>query len=810
MRRFRAQLAAIASLALALGVLVSPVHTEPAFAATNNLTISTGTSSNVTLSAGVFTATANPAVLNVGELVTALGDGSIEVRASGSITVAADVISTTSDSLTLEAGVDIVVNNAVTISTNGGNIVLQSAAVASPTAGSIRLGSVNNTTGSLISNGGDITLSGGADAATGFALASGPITGGKPSAGVAVFGFTLNAGGGNILVRGSSSRTGSEATRGVLLDESGDGQPNFQTTGSGSIQILGEGSSSTTGQSSWGVNIRAASFSSGSGDIRIEGFVGNTSTSVNRRGISSEGAFNITSTSGDIVLLDRTNAAGHSATYFVLNSTMTTSGEVRIIGNKFENIVQPLIFDTPKATIEAFDAPSFTSALILGDVNATNAQRLDVGHVGNTANVTVSHPLSVGGVANIHGESISINKKFTATSRMSLFATTAVTQAEAIEAPQLSLHGAANFTLNDADNIVGVVAAGSQASPVGQLSLTDKQGGLLIGDVNSLSGVTATGAVSIATTSGDLEVNRPVESALATGDAVKLFANRSALVDDVGDGQILLSGTGTVIVEAGARGLLYSGEKSVSTGLVALVGAANVREQVESSTDLTTLASPIAATGLFALFRVASPDVIAGPTPSYTGPVLESFSTRSVDACQGTVVTITGTRLSGITSATVQGKRAAVIENTADRLVIRTPAGLTAGANQSLVITSAAGTLTHQNAFNVVGSSEVASCALDTTKGFWTQAQADGRTIKIYAKNPVGSGKVQFIVDGREIAWVRAIDATDPKLRVITTDGPMAGVSYLVRTISLNPGKNRIEIRVNGERVWRVTYLPRG
>ncbi len=196
--------------------------------------------------------------------------------------------------------------------------------------------------------------------------------------------------------------------------------------------------------------------------------------------------------------------------------------------------------------------------------------------------------------------------------------------------------------------------------------------------------------------------------------------------------------------------------------------------------------------------------------PNYTGPVLESFSTRSVDACQGTMVTITGTRLSGITSATVQGKRAAVIENTADRLVIRTPAGLTAGANQSLVITSAAGTLTHQNSFNVVGSSEVASCALDTTKGYWTQAQADGRTIKIYAKNPVGSGKVQFIVDGREIAWVNAVDANDPKLRVITTDGPMAGVNYLVRTITLNPGKNRIEILVDGQRVWRVTYLPRG
>ncbi len=200
---------------------------------------------------------------------------------------------------------------------------------------------------------------------------------------------------------------------------------------------------------------------------------------------------------------------------------------------------------------------------------------------------------------------------------------------------------------------------------------------------------------------------------------------------------------------------------------------------------------------------------LSAPAPApYTGPVLESFSTRSIDACQGTVVTITGTRLSGITSATVQGKRAAVIENTADRLVIRTPAGLTAAANQSLVITSAAGTLTHQNAFNVVDSTESSVCALDTTKGYWTQWQASTDTIKIYAKNPVGSGKVQFFVDGREIAWVRAIDGNDPKLRVITTDGPMAGVSYLVRTVELNPGKNRFEIRVDGQRVWRATYLP--
>ncbi len=162
--------------------------------------------------------------------------------------------------------------------------------------------------------------------------------------------------------------------------------------------------------------------------------------------------------------------------------------------------------------------------------------------------------------------------------------------------------------------------------------------------------------------------------------------------------------------------------------------------------------------------------------------------------------------LGGVTAASIQGRSANLLEVSENRLVLRVPAGLTAASNLALVLHSSLGTLGYQAAFNVAE----ASCSASTASGYWTQWQASTDTIKIYAKNPVGSGKVQFIVDGREIAWVNAVDANDPKLRVITTDGPMAGVNYLVRTISLNPGKNRIEIRVDGQRVWRVTYLPRG
>jgi hypothetical protein len=202
---------------------------------------------------------------------------------------------------------------------------------------------------------------------------------------------------------------------------------------------------------------------------------------------------------------------------------------------------------------------------------------------------------------------------------------------------------------------------------------------------------------------------------------------------------------------------------------------------------------------------------ISGTLPAvpYLGPILEQFSTRTLDPCQPTTVTITGQRLSGITAASVQATPLTIVENTATRLVLRAPAGLTPTTNQPLVISSPSGSLTYQNAFSVAYAAGLTGCATDATIGFWTQAQEDGETIKIYAKNPVGVGKVQFIVDGNEIAWIDAQTASDPKLRTQLT-GPMTGVNYLVRTITLKPGKNRIEIRVDGQRVWRVTYLPKG
>ena len=192
----------------------------------------------------------------------------------------------------------------------------------------------------------------------------------------------------------------------------------------------------------------------------------------------------------------------------------------------------------------------------------------------------------------------------------------------------------------------------------------------------------------------------------------------------------------------------------------------------------------------------APPSVAAAP---YTGPLLQEFSSRTLDVCTPKSITITGVRLSGVT-ASVQGKPVTVLENTATKLVLAFPAGLTPGNNADLVINSSSGTLTHQDAFDIPAD----TCAAELSKGRWTQLQSDGKTVKMYAKDPIGDGKIQFFVDGEEIAWVNAVDESDPKLSFASS------YPYLVRSVELKPGKNRFEIKLDGVRVWRATYVPKG
>ncbi len=182
---------------------------------------------------------------------------------------------------------------------------------------------------------------------------------------------------------------------------------------------------------------------------------------------------------------------------------------------------------------------------------------------------------------------------------------------------------------------------------------------------------------------------------------------------------------------------------------------------------------------------------VAETPPSYTGPMITPPA-GVIAAGAGGKVTIPGSRLGGVSKVEIAGLDAQVVVNSDGSIEITVPAGLAAGV-YDLVIVSDSGRLTVQGAIRITGAASGA-----TASGVAGEARPSTRmiaenTVKVWVFDAVGAGKVQIKLNGREVAWVNAASAADPKLR----DG------YLVRTLTLAAGKNVIEVYVDGERVSR-------
>lgn len=176
---------------------------------------------------------------------------------------------------------------------------------------------------------------------------------------------------------------------------------------------------------------------------------------------------------------------------------------------------------------------------------------------------------------------------------------------------------------------------------------------------------------------------------------------------------------------------------------------------------------------------------------TYDGPMLDPISQS---ASPGEAVTLTGKRMNTITTVEMDGL-SAVAECTESTCSFTVPADVSAG-DKNLVLIGSHGKLTVQGALAI---SDSPAGSFETVAS-WTKNQGDG-TVKLYAMNIVGAGKVQFMFNGEEIAWVRALDDSDPKLRNAN------GAQYLVRTVELVRGqKNVLEIYVDGVRTKRAAY----
>ena len=627
--------AAIALLSL---LLVSGSPIPAAFASTGALTIvgSGGAAENSgwTYSSGQITLTTTPVSINASDIVGKLT--SDLVISAASILVNASIVTTTSGvDLTLQATGNIQVNDGVSISTQGGDITFQSDSDASG-VGSILLGSTSassaNSTGSIDSNGGRILLSGGLNPLTGFAMASTLLASTKPAGGVAGYGFNVQADGGDIIVRGSSGANSGVTTRAVQFEKNTAGRQIFETRGSGTIQITGDGSSIGF-NNPWGFNSSGLTIRTVSGAITL---IGKANTAIaNARGLAISDT-SIISTTGDISIDDTTDGspANYSGSYVGGGVTdISTGGDIVIRADEYISD-GTLTLSGPSATLTSYTGSSFSEARPLGRVNALNLDSFVFGQTGNTRDVTIDQPITFGGSATFHGRDISIGAALSAASDNCYFFTTRnLTQTAALSCLGLSVSGVgASVTLNNASNAIGTLAGGSGSSRLGQFALTDASGGLTIGQVGSLSGLFSSGVINLATTTGDITLAQLLSSSASSGDSVLLFAHKGAASGDAGSGDIKVSGSGGLTVESGSRALLYSGSRVTSTGLVSLVGGEeNTRSLIASTTVLSGVTPSLGSVGKFALFRTDTPSPTPTPTPTST-----PTSTPTPNATQST------------------------------------------------------------------------------------------------------------------------------------------------------------------------------
>ena len=256
------------------------------------------------------------------------------------------------------------------------------------------------------------------------------------------------------------------------------------------------------------------------------------------------------------------------------------------------------------------------------------------------------------------------------------------------------------------------------------------------------------------------------------------------------DGTVPLAAEGKAITMTIVNPLIKEGSSvySVLGNSASLIATASVDGEVTLS--ITEDPEIVITAPLTASTTTAAPSV------AYPGPLVVGFSQR--ESSGGETVRLTGTNLDLVTSLSIDDVPVLISEQSALGLDLIVPEGLQPGV-KNLVVVSSLGTITIQAALTIVAGEQAGQAISGKAKG-WTKKVGDS-AINIYAKDVVGAGKVQFFVNGKEAAWIRAEDDRDQKLRIAN------GAHYLVRTVKLVEGvKNVFEIHVDGMRIWRTAY----
>lgn len=540
--------------------------------------------------AGVIELSANSSI-NASDIEAklALGDLTLfadEIRVNAGLTFG-------SSNLTFKANGSIRIPGGIQLASTGGDVVLQADSDDSG-VGEIRLGTLATDGGSISTGGGNIWLVGGSDPASGSAMATNSSETSKPSAGVGLYGFDLDAGGGNIVIRGSSPANTGTSTRAVMFELTSTSQGStISTSGSGSVSITGDGSAIQSGNP-WGITISALGITTENGDVTLNAKA-NTSYS-NARGLVA-GNLTISSSSGNVSISDITNgsAANYTGTYISGGGVIISSaGSVVFKADKYQSDGL-LDLAVSSFRLESFTGNSFVAATNLGRFDLTGTSLATFGNSANTANLVINQPITSDGI-------VILNSSGT------------VTQSNKIEATGLGFGSTGAVSLSNSANDVDRIAAGTDSTRVGNFTYLDSNG-LELGTVGSLSGIHSSGVINIATNSSDLVVTQTVSTNKTGADSLLLYADKDSSAGAAGDGNIKFSGNYSLSIDATARALLYSGSRSSSTLLtVAVGGESNVRTNVDATSVLSSISPSLASTGLFALYRTTTATAPGSPS----------------------------------------------------------------------------------------------------------------------------------------------------------------------------------------------------
>jgi hypothetical protein len=482
--------------------------------------------------------------------------------------------------LTLKAHRNITFNAGIGVSSTSGKLHMVFNADSEPDQD----GAVTLNSGTFTTNGGNLTIGGGADPTTTPAYGSAASSG----RGVVLNGSSVNAGGGNISIRGVG-RTATASNAYGIYNTAG---ATVQTSGIGNITLNGTGGGSGAGASNYGIVVNTpGSFSVVDGDLTVTG-TGGSGTGGLAYGLYVNGAnAAIRATgSGSLSITGQAGNSNGGNTGVVLNGgiisgtsgTVTVTGTGAGTGNSDMGVYVPaggiISVTTGTLTVEGTGSPngadgvhgvfvttagSAIKATAGGDVTVigtsggtgSNSFGVSVSSSGSISNaggdLDITGTGSPTGVSGNHGVSLSGGSiSVTGAGALSIDGTAGgsgagntniglnVTASStiAVEHGTATIQATGGGGTGNSNRGLYVSASTLQATGIGSLSLT----GQATANTGSSPGVVLTAGSTISTTSGSLSLTG---TGAGTGNSCSGLYMDGASVISVVDGPLSVQGT---------------------------------------------------------------------------------------------------------------------------------------------------------------------------------------------------------------------------------------------------------------------------